>query len=98
MSRHDKSIRLCVDYRLLNKKTIRDAYPLLRIEEALDTLHGINFYTTLGLSQGYYQVATDERNIYKTAFRVGTGGLYEYPRMPMGFSNSAATFRKITEA
>jgi hypothetical protein len=40
--RHDQSIRLCVDYRQLNKKTIRDTYPLPRIEEALDTLHGTN--------------------------------------------------------
>jgi hypothetical protein len=96
--KHDQSIRLCVDYRQLNKKTIRDAYPLPRTEEALDTLHGTKYYTSLDLSQGYYQVATDERDIHKTAFRVGTGGLYEYLRMPMGLSNSAATFQKIMEA
>ncbi|VDI19542.1 Hypothetical predicted protein [Mytilus galloprovincialis] len=58
---------------LLNKKTIRDAYPLPRIEETLETLHGTKFYTTL--SQGYYQVATDERDIHMTAFRVGTAFL-----------------------
>ena len=96
--KHDQSIRICVDYRQLNKKTIRDAYPLPRIKEALDTLHGTKYYTSLDLSQGYYQVATDERDIHKTAFRVGTGGLYEYLRMPMGLSNSAATFQKIMEA
>lgn len=96
--KHDQSIRLCVDYRQLNKNTIRDAYPLPRIEEALDTLHGTKYYTSLDLSQGYYQVATDERDIHKTAFRVGTGGLYVYRRMPMGLSNSAATFQKIMEA
>jgi hypothetical protein len=96
--KHDQSIRLCVDYRQLNKKTIRDAYPLPRIEEALDTLHGTKYCTSLDLSQGYYQVVTDERDIHKTAFRVGTGGLYEYLRIPMGLSNSAATFQKIMEA
>ena len=50
------------------------------------------------MSQGYYQVAANERDIHKTAFRVGTGDLYEYMRMPMGLSNSAATFQKIMEA
>ena len=68
------------------------------IEEALYTFHGTEYYASLDLSQGYYQVATDERDIHKTAFRVETGGLYEYLRMPMGLSNSAATCQKIMEA
>ena len=63
----DNSLRLCVDYRLLNWKTVRDAYPLSRIEEALDSLHGIIFYTTLDLAQGYYQVAMEPNDISKTA-------------------------------
>jgi hypothetical protein len=65
----------------------------MRIEEALDSLHGTRFYMMLELAQGYYQVAMEPNDISKTAFRVGTGGLYEYLRMRLGLSNSAATFQ-----
>ncbi|CAG2250378.1 Retrovirus-related Pol polyprotein from transposon 17.6,Transposon Ty3-I Gag-Pol polyprotein,Transposon Ty3-G Gag-Pol polyprotein,Retrovirus-related Pol polyprotein from transposon 297 [Mytilus edulis] len=94
----DSSIRLCTDFRQLNQKTVRDTYPLPRIEEALDALHGTKYYTTLDLAQGYYQVAMEPDDIAKTTFRVGTGGLYEYLHMPMGLSNSAATFQRLMEA
>ena len=74
----DKSLRLCVDYRLLNAKTVKDAYPLPRIEEALDALHGSKYFSSIDLAQGYYQVGISEKDRHKTAFRVGCGGLYEY--------------------
>ena len=82
----------------MNRKTVRDAYPLPQTEEALYSLHDTRFYSTLDLAQGYYQVAMEPNDISKTAFRVGTGGLYEYLRMPMDLSNSTATFQRVTEA
>ena len=94
----DKSLRLCVDFRLLNQQTVKDAYPLPRIEEALTALHGSKHYSTIDLAQGYYQVALDEESIPKTAFRIGSGGLFEYLRMPMGLCNSPGTFQRLMEA
>ena len=93
----DGSMRLCVDYRALNNKTRKDAYPLLRIEEALDALKGAKYFCSLDLAHGYYQVPVDSEDIPKTAFRVGTGGLYEYTRMPFGLCNAPATFMRIMD-
>ena len=74
----DGSLRLCVDYRQLNSNTIKDAYPLPRIDEAFEAISKSTCFSSVDLAQGYYQVAIDEADIHKTAFRVGTEGLYEY--------------------
>ena len=94
----DGSIRLVTDFRDLNRKTILDAYPLPRIDSALDCLQNARFFCSLDLAQGYFQVGIQEEDIHKTAFRVGSGGLYEYLRLPMGMSNSPATFMRLMDA
>lgn len=94
----DKSLRLCVDYRQLNANTVKDAYPLPRIDEALEAISNSKYFSSIDLAQGYYQVAIDDADIPKTAFRVGTGGLYEYLRMPFGLCNSPGTFQRLMEA
>ena len=89
-------IRLCVDYRELNSKTIPDAFPLPRIDDSLDALGGSSFFSVMDLKSGYYQVAMDEKDREKTDFTTPFG-LFEYLRMPMGLSTAPATFQRLMQ-
>ena len=93
----DGSLRLCVDYRRLNLKTVGDAYPLPRIQESLDALVGAQYFSTLDLASGYHQISMDPRDQHKTAFTTPFG-LYEYTRMPMGLASAPATFQRLMQA
>uniref|UniRef100_A0A3B1KGI5 ribonuclease H n=1 Tax=Astyanax mexicanus TaxID=7994 RepID=A0A3B1KGI5_ASTMX len=93
----DGSIRLCVDYRKLNLKTKRDAFPLPRIDESFDALRGAKFFSSIDLASGYHQVAVHERDRHKTAFTTPYG-LYEHLRIPMGVVNGPATFQRLMQA
>ena len=86
-----------VDFRRLNDVTRKDAYPLPRIEENLDTLQGAQYYSTLDLISGFWQVEVDPKDRDKTAFTVGGGGLFRYLTMPFGLCNAPATFQRLME-
>ena len=93
----DGSLRFCIDLRRLNSRTIKDAYPLPRVEETLDALHGATWFSSLDLKSGYWQIPIAERDREKTSFTVGPLGFYECRRMPFGCSNAPSTFQRLME-
>ena len=92
----DGTIRFCVDYRKVNAITRKDAYPLPRIDDTLDTLAGSQWFTTLDLISGYWQVEVDPVDRPKTAFSM-PDGLFEFNVMPFGLCNAPATFQRLMD-
>ena len=92
----DQSIRLCIDFRLVNDLSIKDNFPLPRIEDCLDALRGNQWFSTLDLASGYHQVGMDPQDGAKTAF-VTSKGLFEFNRMPFGLCNAGATFSRLMQ-
>ena len=90
------SIRCCCDYRRLNEITVRDAFPLPRMDECIDALSGAKFFSTLDLASGYHQVMMDEEDRHKTAF-TSPFGLYEWTRLPFGLANAHAHFSRLMQ-
>ena len=94
----DGSLRVCLDFRKLNDKTIRDAYMIPVIEERLDCLQGATWYTCLDMQSGYWQIEMEDDDKAKTAFSVGSDlGFFECNRMPFGLTNAPATFQRMIE-
>ena len=90
------ALRFCVDYRKLNDVTAKDAYPLPRIDDALDSLANATLFSTLDLASGYWQVEVDPKDRHKTAFATRQG-LFEFNVLSFGLCNAPSTFQRLMD-
>lgn len=96
VKKRDGSYRFCIDFRKLNAVTVKDSYPLPRPSDALDSLSGACWFSTIVLSSGYWQVELDPKDREQTAFNTGSA-LYQFKVMPMGLTNAPPTFQRLME-
>ncbi|GJS49428.1 putative reverse transcriptase domain-containing protein [Tanacetum coccineum] len=94
VKKKDGSLRMCIDYRELNKLTIKNRYPLPRIDDLFDQLQRSRYFSKIDLRSGYYQLCVHEDDIPKTAFQIRYGH-FEYTVMPFGLTNALAVFMDL---
>ena len=96
VKKKDGSSRFCIDYRALNQVMIKDAYPLPRVDDCLDSLPGGKWFGCLDLNEGFFQVGLHPDDRKKTAF-LTSQGLFQLRVTPFGLANSPSTFERLME-
>ena len=96
VGKKDGETRFCVDYRKLNAVTVKDAHPLPRIADMLESLRGSHYFTTLDAAKGYWHIPMAPDSIEKTAFSCSEG-LFEFTVMPFGLCNAPATYQRTMQ-
>ena len=94
VEKSDGTLRFCIDYRQLNNLTVKDSYPLPRIDTCFDALGGAKYFSTLDLRQGYWQVENDPETADKTTF-ITRKGAFKFKVLPFGLSNAPAVFQRL---
>ena len=97
VQKKDGTWRFCVDYRKLNDVTIKVAFPIPQINDLIDTLSGQQYFTTLDMISGYWQVKVDENSKEKTAFTIPGGQHLEFNRLAFGLANAVPTFQRLMQ-
>ena len=97
VTKKDGSQRLCIDYRQLNAATVKDAFPLPRVDDSLPALSSSRWFSTLDLASGYLQLAMDPNTQEKSAFVIPSRYAYEWNVMPFGLCNAPSTFARLME-
>ena len=97
VQKKDSSLRFCINLRKLNNQTVKDTYSLAQIDKNIDSLQGSQWFSSLDLKSGYWQVKMDEESKPLMAFMVGPLGFYECERMPFRLTNATATFQRLME-
>ena len=94
VKKEDGTLRLCIDYRQLNKLIVKNKYPLPRIDDLFDQLKGASIFSKINLRYGYHQLRIKDVDVHKTTFRM-LYGHYEFLVMPFGLTNDLAAFMDL---